>query len=141
MASLRGVVLVELAGDRVGAVVDRFGRAAGGERDTSSFELAPPLRADLVEDGVALVLAHRVLEAVGVRPADVVHDRGAHGPDAAVDLGGAEREPAAAADPDDADPVAVQEGRVPRKSTAALKSSVKISGDELRRGSPPLSPL
>ncbi len=34
-----------------------------------------------------------------------------------------------------------RKGRVPRKSTAALKSSVKISGDELRRGSPPLSPL
>lgn len=128
MASLRGVVLVELAGDRVGAVVDRFGRAAGGERDTSSFELAPPLRADLVEDGVALVLAHRVLEAVGVRPADVVHDRGAHGPDAAVDLGGAEREPAAAADPDDADPVAVQEGA----GAQEVDRGAEVLGEDLR---------
>ena len=29
-------------------------------------------------------------------------------------------------------------GRVPRKSTAALKSSTKMSGDEMWRGSPPL---
>ncbi|WP_243547427.1 hypothetical protein [Pseudodesulfovibrio tunisiensis] len=32
-------------------------------------------------------------------------------------------------------------GRVPRKSTPALKSSVKISEDEICRGSPQLSPL
>lgn len=82
-----------------------------------------------------------VISALSGNAADVVHRRSGDRSDAGVDLRGAQGEPAAAADADGTDLVAVDVRKRAEEVDPALNSSANTSGEVMRRGSPPLSPL
>ena len=77
----------------------------------------------LLDDFFSLFKRQRMLEPIPVHRAHIIHADRRDGLHSRVDLGRADDEAPAAANPQNTDAILSTNGRVPRKSTAALKSS------------------